>query len=158
MPGCWIRSGWWRYFSGSNRSSVFRSTWRSSILISSAPCPAWRASSPPQPRLLLRRPPMNILGISGLDTAESFKREHYPGLDEREYRICQGFDSAAALIVDGELVAAAAEERFCRRKHTGEFPTGAVEYCLREAGLSADELHLVAHGFDYEPYRFAYKA
>jgi carbamoyltransferase len=42
-------------------------------------------------------------------------------------------DSAAALVCDGRIVAAAAEERFCRRKHTNEFPKLAIEYCL-EAG------------------------
>ncbi|MEQ1852110.1 MAG: carbamoyltransferase [Chthoniobacteraceae bacterium] len=44
-------------------------------------------------------------------------------------------DSAAALVVDGEIVAAAQEERFTRIKHDAEFPSYAVEYCLREAGL-----------------------
>lgn len=42
-------------------------------------------------------------------------------------------DSAAALVRDGRIVAAGAEERFCRRKHTNEFPKQAIEYCL-EAG------------------------
>src|SRR5437588_8666270 len=40
------------------------------------------------------------------------------GLEEREYRISQGHDSAAAMVVDGKIVAAAAEERFSRKKHT----------------------------------------
>jgi carbamoyltransferase len=44
-------------------------------------------------------------------------------------------DSAAALAVHGEVVAAVAEERLCRRKHTSEFPKLAVEYCLDQAGL-----------------------
>ena len=39
-------------------------------------------------------------------------------------------DSAAALIVDGQIVAAAQEERFTRKKHDHEFPTHAIEYCL----------------------------
>ena len=79
---------------------------------------------------------MKILGISGFEGSVPFKRAHWPGLTEREYRIAQGLDSAAALFVDGELVAAAAEERFNRRKHAGDFPLGAISYCLREAGLS----------------------
>jgi carbamoyltransferase len=45
-------------------------------------------------------------------------------------------DSAACLIVDGEIVAAAQEERFTRRKHDHEFPRQAVAYCLREGGLA----------------------
>ena len=46
-------------------------------------------------------------------------------------------DSAAALCVDGEVVAAVAEERLCRRKHTSEFPKLSIEYCLEEAGLAS---------------------
>src|ERR1700733_11516660 len=52
-------------------------------------------------------------------------------------------DSAAALVVDGEIIAAAQEERFTRRKHDPSFPARAVEYCLREAGLSARDLDYV---------------
>ena len=53
-------------------------------------------------------------------------------------------DSAAALVVDGEIVAAAQEERFSRKKHDFRFPRHAVEYCLAEAGLDASELDHVA--------------
>ena len=53
-------------------------------------------------------------------------------------------DSAAALIVDGRIVAAAQEERFTRKKHDASFPTHAVEYCLAEAGIAAEELDYVA--------------
>src|SRR5712691_4463271 len=53
-------------------------------------------------------------------------------------------DSAAALVVDGEIVAAAQEERFSRRKHDAAFPAAAISYCLQEAGLSADQLDFIA--------------
>jgi len=53
-------------------------------------------------------------------------------------------DSAAALVVDGRIVAAAQEERFTRRKHDPEFPERAIEYCLREAGLQPEDLDHVA--------------
>lgn len=53
-------------------------------------------------------------------------------------------DSAAALVVDGEIVAAAQEERFTRKKHDERFPEQAIEYCLREAGLTAEQLDHVA--------------
>lgn len=56
---------------------------------------------------------------------------------------CFYHDSAAALIRDGEIVAAAQEERFTRRKHDPGFPTHAVHYCLDEAGLRDAELDLV---------------
>jgi len=68
-----------------------------------------------------------------------FKRAAFPGRDEREYRIAQGMDSAAALLVDGQLVAAAEEERFTREKHTGDFPIHAIRYCLKEAGITINQ-------------------
>jgi len=58
-------------------------------------------------------------------------------------------DSAAALLVDGEVVAAAQEERFTRKKHDYGFPSHAIEYCLEHAGLSAADLDYV--GFYDKP-------
>ncbi len=53
-------------------------------------------------------------------------------------------DSAAALVEDGRIVAAAQEERFTRRKHDASFPKNAIAYCLHEAGSRLDELdHVV---------------
>ena len=52
-------------------------------------------------------------------------------------------DSAAALVVDGEIIAAAQEERFTRIKHDYNFPTNAVEYCLKEAGIEPEDLDYV---------------
>jgi carbamoyltransferase len=52
-------------------------------------------------------------------------------------------DSAAALVVDGEIVAAAQEERFTRKKHDEAFPSHAVEFCLKHAGLSIDQIDWV---------------
>lgn len=63
---------------------------------------------------------MNILGIS-----------------------CFYHDAAAALIVDGELIAAAEEERFSRIKHDHNFPEKAIKFCLDRAHLTGDELDLV---------------
>ena len=59
-------------------------------------------------------------------------------------------DSAACLVRDGEIIAAAQEERFTRKKHDFNFPTNAVEYCLKEAGISAEELDYV--GFYDKPF------
>ena len=53
-------------------------------------------------------------------------------------------DSAAALLRDGRIVAAAQEERFTRRKHDSRFPRNAIEYCLREAGVGIAEVDRVA--------------
>ncbi len=52
-------------------------------------------------------------------------------------------DSAAALVRDGEIVAAAQEERFTRKKHDHRFPANAVEFCLREAGITPAGLEAV---------------
>ena len=49
-------------------------------------------------------------------------------------------DAAAALVVDGEIVAAAQEERFTRVKHDASFPSNAIGYCLDEAGLTPETL------------------
>lgn len=59
-------------------------------------------------------------------------------------------DSAACLVRDGEIIAAAQEERFTRKKHDFSFPTNAVEYCLKEAGINAEELDYV--GFYDKPF------
>jgi carbamoyltransferase len=58
-------------------------------------------------------------------------------------------DSAAALVVDGRIVAAAQEERFTRKKHDEGFPKRAIDYCLAAAGLTADQLDYV--GFYDKP-------
>ncbi|NNE69347.1 MAG: carbamoyltransferase [Rhodothermales bacterium] len=64
---------------------------------------------------------MNILGIS-----------------------CWYHDAAACLIRDGRIIAAAQEERFTRRKHDPSFPTNAIDWCLREAGIKTADLDAVA--------------
>ncbi|MCX6135813.1 MAG: carbamoyltransferase [Ignavibacteriales bacterium] len=69
---------------------------------------------------------MNILGIS-----------------------CFYHDAAAAILSDGQLIAAAQEERFTRRRHDAEFPIHAINYCLHEAGISAAEIDYV--GFYDKP-------
>ncbi len=57
---------------------------------------------------------------------------------------CFYHDSAACLVTDGDIVAAAQEERFTRKKHDDAFPTRAIRFCLNRAGLSAAELDVVA--------------
>ena len=53
-------------------------------------------------------------------------------------------DSAAALIRDGEIIAAAQEERFSRKKHDYRFPEGAIDYCLNKAGIDSSRIDYVA--------------
>jgi carbamoyltransferase len=60
-------------------------------------------------------------------------------------------DSAAVLIVDGKIVAAAQEERFTRKKHDSSFPKQAIEFCLKQAGIGPEDLDHV--GFYDKPVR-----
>jgi len=56
---------------------------------------------------------------------------------------CFYHDSAASLVVDGEIISAAQEERFSRKKHDPAFPANAINYCLKEGGIGAGDLDLV---------------
>src|SRR5882724_7421891 len=58
-------------------------------------------------------------------------------------------DSAACLVIGRDIVAAAQEERFTRKKHDARFPSHAVAYCLKEAGLTIRDVDLV--GFYEKP-------
>jgi len=62
---------------------------------------------------------------------------------------CYYHDAGAALVQDGQLVAAAEEERFNRQKHYSEFPSRAIQYCLDEAGITIDEVGYI--GFYEKP-------
>ena len=53
-------------------------------------------------------------------------------------------DSAACLVQDGKIVAAAQEERFTRKKHDADFPRQAVAYCLEAGGIGVEQLDSVA--------------
>jgi carbamoyltransferase len=94
-----------------------------------------------------------VLGISGLGQSQPYMRRSFPGLDERVYRLAQGADSAAALVTEDGIVAAAAEERFVRRKGTGEFPQAAIGYVLGAAGITPRDVSAVAHNFDFGRYQ-----
>ncbi len=59
------------------------------------------------------------------------------------------FDSAACLIKDGKIIAACQEERLTRNKNTGEFPKEAISFCLKEAGISLNEVDHVC--FYWQP-------
>jgi carbamoyltransferase len=80
---------------------------------------------------------MRVLGYNGAIPG-------YPG------RWGAGHDSAAALLVNGQLVAACEEERFNRLKHTRAFPRLAIEFCLRQAGLrSLQDVDLITYYWSY---------
>jgi len=68
-------------------------------------------------------------------------------------------DASAALLVDGEVVAAVEEERFTRNKHEGNAPVNAINYCLQVANLKPSDIDYVAFPWSIEPlrkYRSAY--
>jgi carbamoyltransferase len=54
-----------------------------------------------------------------------------------------GHDASVALVMDGQIIANVAEERFTRIKNDGSFPINAIDYCLKEAGLEASELDAI---------------
>lgn len=99
---------------------------------------------------------MRILGIGGLAGAKAFKRSHWPSLDDREYSVAPGLDAAAALVINGELVATAKEESFNRSVHTTEFPAKAIEFCLSAKNLVPEEIDALVHCFDYSDYEELY--
>jgi carbamoyltransferase len=94
-----------------------------------------------------------VLGLSGLPNGQAFHLQSHPHAREIDRRICQGMDSAACIVVDGEVRAAAAEERFTGAKGTGVFPAQAIRYCLDHAGIGSDDVDVIAHGFNYDKYR-----
>ncbi|WP_308460821.1 carbamoyltransferase C-terminal domain-containing protein [Streptomyces sp. Ru71] len=62
-----------------------------------------------------------------------------------------GHDAAAALLIDGRLVAAVEEERLNREKKTTDFPVNAIDWCLNEAGITFDDVDLFAFPWNWTP-------
>ena len=58
---------------------------------------------------------------------------------------CYYHDSAAALLKDGEIICAAQEERFSRKKHDSSFPKNAVFYCLKSQGISLSDIKEIVY-------------
>ena len=95
---------------------------------------------------------MYILGYSGLDNAAEFKKQTNPPLSKRESRFFQGMDSAAALLLNGKVIAAIQEERLIGEKYAHKFPVKAIKYCLGQAGIGFEDISFITHGFNYEKY------
>jgi carbamoyltransferase len=96
---------------------------------------------------------MRILGIGGLAGASAFQRLNWPGLDDREFPVTLGLDAAAALVINGELVATAREDSFNRLVHTTDFPAEAIKFCLSSKNLVLGEIDALVHCFDYSDYQ-----
>ena len=63
-----------------------------------------------------------------------------------------GHDSSAALLVNGKVVAAVEEERFTRKKHAdGQMPINAIKYCLKTAGLTPEDIDVIAFPWSINP-------
>ncbi|MFW6692175.1 carbamoyltransferase [Streptomyces sp. MAR4 CNX-425] len=92
---------------------------------------------------------MIVLGYNGFTKAAELFRRHY-GATGVDRHLLIGHDAAAALVVDGELVAAVEEERLSREKKTSDFPARAIAWCLAHAGLSVEEVDAFAF-----PWRFS---
>ena len=97
---------------------------------------------------------MIVLGISGFENSVPFKKSHWPGLDGARIP-----DFARPRLGRGSGDRRRDRRRRRRRsgsadeKHTGDFPRGAIQYCLSAAGIKPDDVDEIAHSFDYSPYR-----
>ncbi|MEK7154762.1 MAG: carbamoyltransferase [Patescibacteria group bacterium] len=60
-----------------------------------------------------------------------------------------GHDTAATIVKDGQIIAACAQERFDRKKHSKEFPKDAIDFCLKQAGISIKKVDIVVIPFNY---------
>ncbi len=87
----------------------------------------------------------NVLKDKGLEKEKDYI--HWQEIDIKYVLGISGLyhDSAATLICNGEIIAAAQEERFTRKKHDANFPVNAICYCMKEAGIDYDELDAVVY-------------
>ena len=99
---------------------------------------------------------MLTLGIAGLANVTGFLEQHFPEQMARDSRVVQGMDAAAALLLDGDVLAAASQERFDRVKKSGAFPFQAVRSCLDAAAATLDEVQDVCCNFNFGRYRPIY--
>ena len=99
---------------------------------------------------------MLTLGIAGLADVSGFLARRFPEQMARDSRVVQGMDAAAALLLDGQVLAAASEERFDRIKKSGAFPFQAIQYCLDAASATLDQVQDVCTNFNFGRYRPIY--
>ncbi|MBW1596300.1 carbamoyltransferase C-terminal domain-containing protein [Streptomyces sp. JJ38] len=91
---------------------------------------------------------MIVLGCNGFTRVSEFFSERLGSTGINKHYLL-GHDAAAALLIDGRLVAAVEEERLNREKKTTDFPTHAVDWCLGEAGITFDDVDLFAIPWDW---------
>lgn len=95
---------------------------------------------------------MHLLGLAGLADVEGFLAQHFPDQMAATSRIVQGMDAAAVLVRDGKVIAGASQERFDRKKKSGDFPFQAIDYCLRAGDIAIDRIDQVCGNFDFGRY------
>ncbi|RAG83297.1 carbamoyltransferase [Streptacidiphilus pinicola] len=91
---------------------------------------------------------MIVLGSNGFSRVSEFFSERLGATGVNKHYLL-GHDAAAALLVDGRLVAAVEEERLNREKKTTDFPTNAIDWCLREAGITFEDVDLFAFPWNW---------
>src|ERR1035441_7125044 len=101
---------------------------------------------------------MLTLGIAGLANVGGFLHQHFQEEMAKGSRVVQGMDAAAALLLDGQVVAAVSEERFDREKKSGAFPFQAILYCLDAAGAAMHDVQHLCCNFNFARYRPIYAA
>src|SRR5215813_8196121 len=88
-------------------------------------------------------PGLHNLHLSTVDNSSGFSRYNWDGLMDILGVSAFYHDSAACLVRDGQILAAAQEERFTRRKHDAGFPGHAIRYCLHEAHCALTDLQYI---------------
>ncbi|MFI8824372.1 carbamoyltransferase [Streptomyces sp. NPDC053431] len=93
---------------------------------------------------------MIVLGCNGFSRVSEFFAERLGATGINKHYLL-GHDAAAALLIDGRLVAAVEEERLNREKKTTDFPAHAIDWCLKEAGITFDDVDLFAFPWNWTP-------
>ncbi|WP_280356774.1 carbamoyltransferase family protein [Nocardia otitidiscaviarum] len=93
---------------------------------------------------------MIVLGCNGFTRVSEVFAERFGAVGTDKHYLL-GHDAGAALLVDGEVVAAVEEERFNREKKTSDFPINAVTWCLEQAGVRFADIDRIAIPFDFSP-------
>ncbi|MGW8380583.1 carbamoyltransferase C-terminal domain-containing protein [Streptomyces sp. ODS28] len=93
---------------------------------------------------------MIVLGCNGFTRGAEVFAEQYDAVGTEKHYVL-GHDAGAALLIDGELVAAVEEERLNREKKTSDFPLNAVQWCLEQANVEFSDIDLIAVPWNFSP-------
>ncbi len=92
---------------------------------------------------------MLTIGLSGIPFHEEYLRQTYPDRPEGDYRIRQGMDAAAALVLDGKVIGCVAQERVDRQKQSSAFPDAAIQALLEKNGFGIADVDAFAYAYNY---------